>query len=174
MTVDVIPNRKHIRLILWVIYYGPHTTNLKVGQVCLSVTIHINCSVACCLINVVYLMVCAFIRSWWRCTFWMLSQMTLNQHKNSIVTSYLLVWRVNQLGKLINRIPNSSLLISSLPGSSLKTHVKLFRKPSDVNKCSWRLPGKLDIKRHIYLVFSIFLCCELKKWWSWSSVFLFF
>ena len=42
-----------------------------------------------------------------------------------IITSYSLVRRVNQLGKLINRIPDLRLFISSLPGS----------------------PGKLDIKR---------------------------
>ena len=48
------------------------------------------------------------------------------------------------MGKLINRIPGSSLLISSLPGSALRTHVELLGKPRDVNKRS----GKLDIKRH--------------------------
>ena len=35
------------------------------------------------------------------------------------------------MGKLINRIPGSRLLISSLPGSALRAE-----------------PGKLDIKRH--------------------------
>ena len=39
------------------------------------------------------------------------------------------------MGKLINRIPGSRLLISSLPGSALRTHVE-------------SLPGTLDIKRH--------------------------
>ena len=37
------------------------------------------------------------------------------------------------MGKLINRIPGSSLLISSLPGSALKTHVQSLGKPRDVN-----------------------------------------
>ena len=64
----------------------------------LSVTININCSIACCPINIVYLTACAFIRSWWRCTFWMTSPMTQNQTKNLIIASYSLVWRVNQLG----------------------------------------------------------------------------
>ena len=32
--------------------------------------------------------------------------------------------RVSQLGKLINRIPGSRLLISSLPGSASRTHVE--------------------------------------------------
>ena len=41
------------------------------------------------------------------------------------------------MGTLINRIPGSCLLISSLPGSALRTHVESLGKP-----------GKLDIKRH--------------------------
>ena len=85
----------------------------------LSVTIHIISSFACCLINVVYLTACAFIRSWWCCTFWMMSPMMLNRHKKSIIMSNSLV----QLGKLINRILGTRLLISSLPGSALRTHV---------------------------------------------------
>ena len=62
----------------------------------LSVTSHINCSVKRCLINVVYLTACALIRSWWRCTFWISSPMTLNRHKNRWFRhNYSLVWRVN-------------------------------------------------------------------------------
>ena len=41
--------------------------------------------------------------------------------------------------KLINRIPGSRLLISSLPGSALKTHVESLGKPRDVNKRSQSL-----------------------------------
>ena len=52
------------------------------------------------------------------------------------------------MGKLINRIPGSRLLISSLPGSALRTHVESLGKPRDVNKRSQAFPGKLDIKRH--------------------------
>ena len=52
------------------------------------------------------------------------------------------------MGKLINRIPGSRLLISSLPGSALRTHVKSLGKPPDVNKHSQTLPDKLDIERH--------------------------
>ena len=37
------------------------------------------------------------------------------------------------MGKLINRIPSSSLLVSSLPGSALRTHVEPIGKPRDVN-----------------------------------------
>ena len=43
------------------------------------------------------------------------------------------------MGKLINRIPGSRLLISSLPGSALRTHVESLGKPRDVNKCSQSL-----------------------------------
>ena len=50
-----------------------------------------------------------------------------------------LICRVNQLGKLINRIPGSCLLISCLPGSALRTCVELLGKPGDVNKHSQSL-----------------------------------
>ena len=52
------------------------------------------------------------------------------------------------MGKLINRIPGSRLLISSLPGSAListlpcsalRTHVESLGKPRDVNKRSQNL-----------------------------------
>ena len=43
------------------------------------------------------------------------------------------------MGKLMNRIPVSRLLISSLPGSNLRTHVELLGKPCDVNKLSQSL-----------------------------------
>ena len=43
------------------------------------------------------------------------------------------------MGKLINRIPGSRLLISSLPGSALRTLVELLGKPRDVNKRSQSL-----------------------------------
>ena len=41
--------------------------------------------------------------------------------------------------KLINRIPGSRLLISSLPGLALRTHVESLGKPRDVNKRSQSL-----------------------------------
>ena len=40
------------------------------------------------------------------------------------------------MGKLINRITGSRCLISSLPGSALRTHVESLGKPRDVNKRS--------------------------------------
>ena len=43
------------------------------------------------------------------------------------------------MGKLINRIPGSRLLISSLPGSALRTHVESLGMPRDVNKRSQSL-----------------------------------
>ena len=50
--------------------------------------------------------------------------------------------------KLINRIPGSRLLISSLPGSALRS--MLNRSASlAMSTCVLKaLPGKLDIKRH--------------------------
>ena len=43
------------------------------------------------------------------------------------------------MGKLINRIPGSCLLISSLPGSALRRHVGSLGKSRDVNKRSQSL-----------------------------------
>ena len=43
------------------------------------------------------------------------------------------------MAKLINRIPGSRLLISSLPGSALRTRIESLGKPHDVNKCSQSL-----------------------------------
>ena len=51
---------------------------------------------------------------------------------------------MKQIGKLINRILGSHLLISSLPGSASRTHVELLGKPRLLEA----LPGKLDIKSH--------------------------
>ena len=52
------------------------------------------------------------------------------------------------MGKLINRIPGSCLLIPSLPGSASRTHVDSRSKPRDSTSILEALPGKLDIKRH--------------------------
>ena len=43
------------------------------------------------------------------------------------------------MGKLINRIPVSRLLKSSLPGSALRMHVESLGKPRDVNMHSQSL-----------------------------------
>ena len=52
------------------------------------------------------------------------------------------------MGKLIKRIPGSRLLVSSLPGSALRTHVESLGKPRNSTTVLKALPGKLDIKRH--------------------------
>ena len=56
--------------------------------------------------------------------------------KNYVIIASL---KSEKIGKLINRIPGSLLLISSLPGFALRTHVESLGKPSDVNKCSQSL-----------------------------------
>ena len=65
----------------------------------------------------------------------MTSLMTLNQHK---IENYVIIASLKNetMGKLINRIPGSRLLISSLPGSALRTHVESLDKSRDVNKRS--------------------------------------
>ena len=64
--------------------------------------------------------------------------MTLNQHK---IENYVIITGLKSetKGKLINRILGSRLLISSLPGSALRTHVESLGKPRDVNKRSQSL-----------------------------------
>ena len=53
------------------------------------------------------------------------------------------------MGKLINRIPSSRLLISSLSGSALRTLVESLGKlQSDSTSVLKAEPGKLDIERH--------------------------
>ena len=51
------------------------------------------------------------------------------------------------MGKLINRIPGSRLLISSSPGLALRTHVDIAR-PAMSTSVLKAEPGNLDIKRH--------------------------
>ena len=67
--------------------------------------------------------------------FLMMSPMTLNQHK---IENYIIIASLTSetMGKLIDRIPGSCLLIFSLPGSALRTHVESFGKHRDVNKRS--------------------------------------
>ena len=68
----------------------------------------------------------------------MTSQMTLNDTK---IENYIIIASLNSesVGKLINRIPGSRLLISSLQGSALRMHVELLGKPHNVNKHSQSL-----------------------------------
>ena len=66
----------------------------------------------------------------------MTSLMTLNQHKNQKLRDNRYFEECSTMDKLINRIPGSRLLISSLPGSPLRTHVESLGKPRDVNERS--------------------------------------
>ena len=72
--------------------------------------------------------------------------MTRNQHK---VKEYTIIASLKSeiKDKLINRLKGSRLLVSSLPGSALRMHVKFLGKPRNVNKCSQSkaLPDKFDI-----------------------------
>ena len=69
----------------------------------------------------------------------MTSLMTLNQHKNPKLRHNRSFEECSTMGKMIKRIPGSRLLISSLPGSALRTHVELLGKPRDVNMRSQSL-----------------------------------
>ena len=62
----------------------------------------------------------------------------LNQYKNrkNVIIASL---KSETMGKLINRIPGSRNLISSLPCSAMRTHVDSLDKPRDVNKRSQSL-----------------------------------
>ena len=68
----------------------------------------------------------------------MMSTMTLSDKK---IDNYVTKASLNSESacKLINRIPGSRLLISSLPGWALRTHVESLGKPPDVNKRSQSL-----------------------------------
>ena len=68
----------------------------------------------------------------------MTSIMTLNRYtiENYVIIASL---KSETMGKLINRIPGSRLLISSLQGSPLRMHVESLGKPRDVNMRSQNL-----------------------------------
>ena len=68
----------------------------------------------------------------------MTSLMMLNQQN---IENYVIITSLKSetMGKLINRIPGSRLLISSLPGSALRTHVESLDKPGNVYKRSQSL-----------------------------------
>ena len=55
------------------------------------------------------------------------------ESKNNVIFTSL---KNESIGKLINRILGECLLISSLPGSSLRTHVESHGKLHNVNKHS--------------------------------------
>ena len=64
--------------------------------------------------------------------------MMLNQQK---IENYVIIASLKSetMGKLINRIPGLCILISSLPGSALRTHVESLSKFHNVNKRSQSL-----------------------------------
>ena len=65
------------------------------------------------------------------------------------------------MGKLINRIPGSRLLISLLPGSALRTHVESLSKPGDVEQeFSKRYLLNL-MSKNTHLLFSIYELLKL-------------
>ena len=70
--------------------------------------------------------------------FLMTSLMTLNQQKieNDVIIASL---KSETMDKLIDRIPGSCLLISSLPGSLLRMHVESLGKHRDVKMRSQSL-----------------------------------
>ena len=57
------------------------------------------------------------------------------------IANYIMVTSLKSatMGKLINRIPGSRLLLSSLPGSAFITLVEMLCKPCNVNKGSQSL-----------------------------------
>ena len=65
--------------------------------------------------------------------------MTRNQYTKQKLRHNRLFEECSTMGKLINRIPGSRLLISSLPGSALRKHVESLGKPRDVNMRSQSL-----------------------------------
>ena len=65
----------------------------------------------------------------------------LNDVANTKIENYAIMASLNSetMGKLINRIPGSCLLISSLPGSALRMLVESLGKPRNVKKRSQSL-----------------------------------
>ena len=103
------------------------------------------------LINVAYLMACAIIRSSY------ISLHFLNDVVNDVKSTRKLIKNDVMIAslekertcKLINRIPGSPLLMSSLPGSAFRMHVEsLGKSRNSTLSVLEALPGKLDIKRH--------------------------
>ena len=66
---------------------------------------------------------------------------SLNDAESTQKSKYVIIASLESeiMGKLINRIPSSRLLISSLLGSALRTLVESLGKPRDVNKHSLSL-----------------------------------
>ena len=95
----------------------------------LSVTTHINCIVVRCLINVMCLyqvmMTLHFLND-------VPNDAESTQNRNYVIIASL---KSETMGRLINRIPGSRHLISSLPGSALRTHVDIARLARQASRC---------------------------------------
>ena len=77
-----------------------------------------------------------------RCTLYLnkilFTLMALNSHKNRKILP-ITSFKTETMGKLIYRIPGSSLLVSGIPSLAMRTHVELLDKPLIVNKHSQSL-----------------------------------
>ena len=88
--------------------------------------------------------------------------------QKSIVTPYLLVWRVNQLGKLINRIPGLLLWYQVYQALLLECMLNRMASLTMSTSLPKALPGKHDIKRHspsiLYLSVTSHTNCIVAHW----------
>ena len=74
-------------------------------------------------------------------TLHILSDVANDADSTQKIENYVIITSLKSetMGKPINRIPGSHLLISSLPGSALRMHAKWLGKPRQVNKRSQSL-----------------------------------
>ena len=110
------------------------TLRLGVIYCHLSVTSHINCIVARYLINVASLMCLKQVIM----TLHLLNDIVNDIEYDTKLDNDVIIASLKSEStcKLINRIPGSRLLISSLPGKASITYVESLGKPHDVNKRS--------------------------------------
>ena len=86
------------------------------------------------------------IRSTWRCTFFNDVDDVAWRCIDAKIDNYVSL-KIEPIGKLLNRTLGLRLLISSLPGSALKTH-EASAEPRDLTSVLKVLLDRLDIKRH--------------------------
>ena len=91
------------------------------------------------LINVSYLTACYLYQVMMTLNF--LNDVAIDVESTQKSKHYVIIASLKSetRNKLINRIPGSRILISSLPGSALRTHVESLGKPRDVDKRSQSL-----------------------------------
>ena len=99
----------------------------------------------------------------------------LNQLKNKKKYAIIASFKLKQMGKLINRIPGSRLLLSTLPGSALRTDVDRSASLAISTSVLKALPGKLEFKRRspsiLYISFQLtsyryFITKKVKYIWD--------